>query len=161
MGNVRSPYQCPYYATCLKKLVKHCLAKTEDKVQFICSRCRVSKDGKHWTMLQGSEHKCHKGGKNFDILMLATSLVDLKTKIVADFVDDVIRVIGWREQVNPLTEPLSKKRRGSHRRALQAKFEGPNNREVRSVVVRPKATATPLEDEKNRSPPNTWEVLSS
>ena len=121
MGKSRPGYQCPmcsYAAACPKKLVKHCLAEVEDNIQFICSRCRISKDSRHWTMLQNVEHKCQKHSKNFDILMLATPLVDLKTllnlgpKISPSLVDQVIREIGWSEPVNPSTQPLTKKRRG-------------------------------------------------
>ena len=70
----------------------------------------MSKDTKHWTMLQSAEHKCHKAGKNFDILMLATPIADLKTllnlgpEISPTFLDKVVREIGWSEPVNPSSQ---------------------------------------------------------
>ena len=110
-------------------------------------------------MLKKDEHKCHKHGKNFDILMMATPLVDLKTllklgpKIDSFVVDQVVREIGWTEPANPTMEPPTK-RRGSQGQAPRAHFDNVNPKEVRSVVVKPKETVPKLKDLENVCPPN-------
>ena len=147
---------CSYAVKCPKKLVEHCLAEIEDNQKFSCSRCGVTEDLQHWTMLSNSEHECHKHDRNFDILMTVTPLVDLKTllklgpKIDPSVVDHVLRETGWTEPANPTLEPPRKRRRVLR----AAHFDHDNRQEVRSIVVKPKETVPKLKDLENVCPPN-------